>query len=398
MSFNQDIENYNRNVDKQHLAQNQLAEVHPHGKDGFKSSQQLRLPPMNTFGGLIRSKPQSGFNQTSLISGQGQLDFHLNSSGYVKKLVMEIELSCANPVTILPHYLIDRIEIHSSENNIIQTIYGDNLWFGKKMFETLEQHNRTKGIENVDSSYAPQALLAATAYRYNIEIPCFISDSMMKLNAIRDRVLFRVWFSTLGVTAGSASDITVSSCDILQYNQQLSGPLESLENRRKNQGIHKFRFLNTIRCASETLAMAASSQYDIRLTSANSMSAFLFFVIRAAPLTTNINTLISGIEFELLDKDNTIVGLKQNAEVQKNMSLEFPGDIFNYKNIFVLPFAIDTQLAKSGSVTGWFKFCGNELLRIYTNSTFTPSSYRIDVYSYEYNTAITNNGCLTVSK
>jgi hypothetical protein len=142
-------------------------------------------------------------------------------------------------------------------------------------------------------------------------LPTFIDGSQIKLSAIKDQLKLKIWFSDLGVVAGNATDISVSSCDILQYTQQLGAPLEAMEQKRKSMGHFYFRFLNPVRIASNTLAMTASSQYDIRLSSANSLSAYLFFVVRSSPLTTNINTFIKISAFELLDKDNTIVGLKQ---------------------------------------------------------------------------------------
>jgi hypothetical protein len=119
MSFARDVELNNKNSQKNHLPNNQVAEIHAHSSNGIKASESLTLPPMNIFGGVIRSKPQSGFNQANLISGKGQLDYHLNSAGYCERIALELEMTCAVAVSVIPHYLIDRLELYSTEGNII---------------------------------------------------------------------------------------------------------------------------------------------------------------------------------------------------------------------------------------------------------------------------------------
>lgn len=397
MSFALNIEQA-KNSDKEHLPKNLTAEIHSHGSNGFKASQQLCLPPMNRFGGQIRSKPQSGFNQASLISGSGQLDFHLSSSGYVEKLFLEIELTVANnAVTIIPQYLIDRVELLSSEGNIISTIYGDCIYVNK-IHQTLEEHNRQKDIENLDSSYNGVSV-AVGQKRIIFHIPTFLDGIQMKLNVIKSKLIARIYFSSLGVTAGLATNITVSLCDIIQHGQQLSPALEAMENHRKMTGFHAFRFLNPVRVASQTISMVASNYYDIRLTSANSLSAFLVFLIRPNPITSaNVNTFQAIEYYEVLDRDNTIVGLKTSHEYHKLLSKAFAGDILNYKNIYCIPFAISVEGANQGGQLGFFSFSSNEILRVYMPSTLVAGSFRVDVYSWDYNKLSLNNGNLTVSK
>lgn len=398
MSFSSNIEQNIKNVDKEHLPKNLIPEIHSHGANHYKNSQQLMLPPMNKFGGQIRSKPQSGFNQASLISGQGQLDFHLNSSGFVEKLLLEMEITVANAaVTIIPHYLIDRIELLSSEGNIISTIYGDVV-YTNKIHKTLEEATREREIENLDANYNGVSIPVGQK-RIVLHIPTFLDGTQMKLSVIRSKLIARVYFSSLGVTSGLATNITVSLCDIIQHGQQLSGQLEALENQRKMHGIFNYRFLNPVRVASQTIAMVASNYYDIRLTSANSMSAFLLFLVRPNPITSgNVNTFQAIEYFELLDKDNTIVGLKTSNEYHKVLSKSFAGDIFNFKNIYVIPFAISITAANSGSQTGFYSFTSNEIVRIYMPANLVAGSYRVDCYSFDYNKLSLNEGSLSVSK
>lgn len=397
MSFARELENNPKNSDKDHVPGNQMTEVHAHS-NGWKSSHQLVFPPMNHYGGRIRTKPKSGFNQASLISNNGQVDFEIGSAGYVEKLILELEFTAANPVTVLPHYLIDRIEFLSTEGNIMSTVYGDNV-YAVKLNKTLEQHNREKSAENLDSSYNGVSVAASTLKRINLHIPCFIDGTQIKLSAVHNKMIARFYFSPNGVTAGAASDISVSLCDVIQITQQLSGALEALEQKRKSHGLFKFRFLNPVRIASQTLAMTASSQYDIRLTSANGLYAYLFFVIRTNPISSaNVNSFLAIDSFELLDQDNTIVGIKTTNEMHKYDSLMFNGDVINFKNFYVIPFALSIEAANNGGQVGFYKFNTNEILRLYTPAGFANTSYRVDVYGYEYNTLTVTNGVINVKK
>lgn len=397
MSFALNIEQNFKNTDKEHLPKNLVPEIHQHDKNnGYKNSQQLVLPPICK--NFIRSKPQSGFNQANLISGNGTLDFFLNSSGFVERIFLEMELTISNAaVTIIPHYLIDRVELLSSEGNIISTIYGD-IVYASKIHKTLEQHNREKEVENLDANYNGVSIPVGNK-RIIVHIPTFLDGTQMKLSAVKSKLIARIYFSNLGVTAGSAANISVSLCDIIQQTQALSGQLESMETHRKLTGMHNFRFLNPVRVASQTIAMTASNYYDIRLSSANSLSAFLLFVIRPSPITgANINSFVQLDFMELLDRDNNVVSLKTSHELHKISSKSFEGDIFNFKNIYVIPFAISVTGANAGQQTGFFSFSSNELIRVYTRSDLVAGSYRLDCYSFDYNKLSLTDGNLICSK
>ena len=157
--------------------------------------------------------------------------------------------------------------------------------------------------------------------------------------------------------------------------------------------------MNPVRIASQTLAMTASSQYDIRLTSANGLYAYLFFVIRTNPISSaNINSFLAIDSFELLDQDNTIVGIKTTNEMHKYDSLMFNGDVINFKNFYVIPFALSIEAANNGGQVGFYKFNTNEILRLYSPAGFASTSYRVDVYGMEYNVLTVTNGVINVKK
>ena len=309
-----------------------------------------------------------------------------------------MEFTAATAVTVIPHYLFDRIELLSTEGNVITNIYGDNIYL-VKLHKTLEQHNRERQSENLGTTYDGVAIAANTLKRVLVHIPCFIDGTQLKLSAVRDRMIMRVYFSPNGVTAGVATDINVSLCDVIQKTQQLSGALESMEQKRNANSKRYFRFLNNGRIATETRSLVASSQYDVRLTSANGMYAYLYFIIRTNPLSgANINNFVAIDSFELYDRDGTIVGIKMTNEHHKLDSLQFDGDILNYKNVYTIAFALSISAAHNGNQTGFYKFSGDEYLRLYTPAGLANDSYRIDVFGFEYNTLKMEHGRLDVCK
>ncbi len=267
------------------------------------------------------------------------------------------------------------------------------------MHKTLEQHNRERSAENLSAGYDGVAVAANTAKRVLIHIPCFIDGTQLKLSAVRDRMIVRFYFSSNGITVSTASDVSVTLCDVIQKTQQLSGALESMEQKRNCNSKRWFRFLNNVRIGSETRALVASSQYDVRLTSANGVYAYLYFVIRTNPLSgANINNYIAIDSFELYDRDGTIVGIKMTNEHHRIDSLQFDGDILNYKNVYTIAFALSVSAAHNGNQTGFYKFSGDEYLRLYTPAGLASNTYRIDVYGAEYNTLKMEHGRLDVSK
>lgn len=391
MSFNNDLLNNPRVVEKQHLPSDTTMEIHKTGSDHFPLSQKLRMPPLNRFN-WQRIKPQTQLN-LALFTVGNQVDYYVNS-GYTEKLFLEVEVNVVNnPVTVNNEFLIDRIEIISN-GNILSTIRDYNLYHAW-LFKTYDQTVREIETSNKNISFVSQAL-AVGFHRFYIHLKSFVDGCQPKLNSIKSQLLFRIYFSDKGVVAGLNTDLQVSLCDILAQTQQLSNQLESLETQRKQSKMLKYRFLNPIRAASETVAMNASQQYNFRLTSLNSLSAYIIFHITAVGGDPDAFTQIDSFEF--LDQNNVIVGLKTTHEMSRLVSLSLPGYLASVKKfMYVLPFSFIT-LAENGSQSGFYKMSTMEQIRIYTPSTWVNGNYTFEAYSYDYNTISIDKGVASVSK
>lgn len=395
MSFYSNIINNPHVQNKHHLPSDLNAEIHKFSSDGFPKSQELRLPPVNRFA-VVRTKPQSAI-QSNLFQDGNEISFYVNS-GYTEKVFMELEFNVVNaPVTLNFEWCIDRINIESGNGgNPISVIRNENLYHQTWLFKSYEQTIREAENNNKSNNLVAQSLPIGFYRRY-IEIPCFVSNCQPKINAIKGGLLFKVYFSAAGVTAGLTTNVNVSLCDILSYTQELAPQHSALENERKANRLLKHRFLNPIRAANETITMNASQQYNIRLTSLNSLSAYLIFHIR---LISNSVDNFSRIDaFELLDENNVIVGLKTTHEQHRQLiSQNMPGYLATLnQNIYIVPFCF-TDLANRGIQSGFYAMSTKEQLRIYTTAGHTNGTYQVNIYSYDYNTLIVDNGVAMLSK
>lgn len=383
---------------KQHIG-NQ-SELEPHsGSMNLKNSNQFVLPKINKFSSQQRIKPSSGV-PTNIISSQGSVDFYLTANhGYINKLILEFELAITTaPVSINPFYIIQRVEFMDCKGSVAQTFYSDNLLF-EKVHQSLEEHERIKANENLDSSYVAQSL-AVGNHRIQIKLPSYIDNTHVKLSSLKNKQLVRVYFSNIGITAGSVANVAVNLFDIIAHGYDMEGWLEQSETQKKGNSNLLYRTLSPIRGASSTLALAPSQQYDIKLSSATGYSAYMLFVVRPAPIdNTNFNTFQALDKYELYDSGMQLIGLTVSQEQSRELSLNFIGDILTkFPNLYTLPYAVDMELAKSGNATGGYIFTGFETLRIYTPSTLVAGNFTIDVYTYDYNLVQSNMGSIEFNK
>lgn len=390
MSFYNDLQNNPRSAEKSHLPSDVTAEIHVPGNDAFPKSQSLRLVPLSKFN-VVRTKPQTQL-QTTLFQDGNQVDYYINS-GFTEKLWLEFEFNVVNaPVTLNLEFCIDRIEIISN-GQILSTIRDYNLYH-EWLFKSYEQTIREVPNNGKNTSLVAQPL-AVGFFRKYLHLNCFIDSCEPKLNAIKGQLLFRIYFSSKGVT-GLTANCQVQLADILSETHQLSNMGESLENQRKSNRLLKYRFLNPIRAASETITMNASQQYNIRLTSLNSLSAFIIFHITPVASAPDVFSKLDS--FELLDENNVIVGLKTSHEQSRIISHSLPGYLATLnENIYVVPFSY-TALARKGCVAGLYKMTTKEQIKLYTSSTWVNGSYTVNVFSYDYNIINIDKGVASVSK
>jgi hypothetical protein len=285
----------------------------------------------------------------------------------------------------------------------MNTIYADTLYLERIHWDVNKSKFENSASYVNSTTYGPITGIAANT-KFNLELfsPSVIGDSQLKGNVIDGKILIRVYFSNIGITAGASTDLWCNQADLIQHAEQLAGHLESTEiQKKKNSELH-YRVLNPVRVASYVIANAvASQQYDVILTSATQMSAFLYFVVRPSPISaSNVLSFVADINFELYDASMTLVGINQLPENNRwVVAQKFGGDIFNVKSgIYVLPFCINVDKAYNGNQNGFYQMTTRETLRLYMPSTLVGGNYVVEVYSMDYSELIANKGRLDFRK
>lgn len=380
-----------RTSEKSHLPSDINAEVHKTGSDAFPMSQQLRMVPLSKFN-VIRTKPQTQL-QTTLFQDGNQMDWFVNS-GFTERLWLEFEFNIVNaPVTLNLEFCIDRIEIWSN-GQILSTVRDYNLYH-EWLFKSYEQTIREVSNNNKNTALVPQALGVGFHRKY-LHLNCFVDNTEMKLNTIKGQLNFKIYFSSKGVVAGLTTNCQVQLADILSETHVLSNAGESLESHRKQNKMIKYRFLQPIRAASETIVMNAGQEYNIRLTSLSGLTAFLIFHITAVGSSPDSFSKLDS--FELLDENNVITGLKTTHEQSRIISQALPGYLATLnENIYVIPFAY-TALARKGCVAGFYAMNTKQQIKLYSGAAWVNGNYTVNVFAYDYNIITVDKGVASLSK
>lgn len=349
------------------------------------------LPPQCFFTGIQRQKPASSFSTQGLFSVGQSLDFYCDFTGYNETIRLELDMQinplAANPVVLNSNYLINRFEWYTSDNNIAQTWYADQVWLRRLHWgsDKSRYENNASGINPI--TYGPTSHAAGEKFTVEIEVPSFISDCNLKGGVFNNRLLCRVWFDNIGVISGSSTDLWCNLADLIFYNDQLSPELEQLEISKKKSENLMYRCLDPVRCATFTISNAtANQQYDVMLTSANQLSAFMFFIVRTSPLTSaNIQSYVSGLTWELYNSSMSLIATTMSDNRTKYiLGQKFGGDILNNtagNGIYIIPFSTDINKSLSGNNMGFYANSTREVLRLYFPSTFVQSNVIVEVYS-----------------
>ncbi len=389
MSFYSDLLNNPNTAVKSHLPSNLNAEVHTHESNGYLTSQQLVLPPLNRFF-WQRVKPQTNLPVTLFQNGN-IVDIKLNSS-YTERLWLELEFNIVNaPVTLNLDFVIEKIDIWSG-NTIISTIR-DYQFLHSWLFKNYELTQRQATNANKNGSLVSQALPVGF-YRKYIHLNCFVDSCQPKLNMIKDQITLRIHFQDKGVVAGLTGNCAVTLCDVLAESQQLM--TENLETQRKASKMLKYRFLNPILACKESIVMNSGQTYNFRLTSMTSMTSHLIFHIRAAAALPDVFTQLEYFEF--LNPNREVVGTKISHQLSRVISENTPGWLSTLNEaIYVIPFSF-LNLANKGVQAGFWKFSTIESINVFTPSTWVNGNYTFECYGYEYNTLHIDKGVVSLSK
>lgn len=361
-----------------------------------QSQNEVNLPYVNEYLGWRRLKSKTAVSNSPIGS---ESHWDLNVLGNIQSLHCEIVLKEGNVGNsrFNIYNIFDRLEVEGESGENILTVYPDVLFYNKMLFRPREEHSRTKILEGLNDDFSEETItIAQNASRtFYLHLDMF-DYSSPNLRSLNKPLLLKFYFKNPAdfCVSGSSTSITITSMDLI-LNQILQPPIIMNENIN-------YRWLNLIR-HNEVMALQASSEYTVKLNGLSGMSAYIFFMVRPSPVPTNavnFKTLQAIDAFELNDKDNQILAIKQTPLLNRYIvSKVFPGEILNYNyNIYVIPFCINASSAVHGSFTGGQFLSSHENLKIFTPSTLTPGNFEISVWSANYEYFTVSKGRITSSK
>jgi hypothetical protein len=391
-----------KSKDPNHVAEDHR--VYEHGRDQFPVNT-VKTPIQNTFASRIRNKPQSGLSNLT-VSSNGQTDYQLNGLGFTNTLHLDLIIQNTNTTTainLLPARLIDRVEYYSTDsNNLLATVYGSEIYVSK-INESYDYLNRIALAEGINPATFGGVPLAANATQeYILHVPSFIdSCNGLKLNALNSPLRLRIYWSQYGTD--TPANCSIIQADILSVGTLFDSDVESNEASARKESVMKYRFpIGNRVCMQSISNMAANSQYDVLLSSANGYYSHFVIYIEPSPLAySNLTSFPPVYSLQLLDANGVIVGIEMtDLLLRTHASLQFAGWILNTTSglpgLYVMPFFEGpASVILGGSSTGGYIFRGVETLRIKTPSTWpATATYTVNILGFNYGTLMASYGNL----
>jgi hypothetical protein len=359
------------------------------GRNMLASHAQLAYPKgIDLWHGYRRLVAKSALPLLTNIPSGAELDFDIITQGALAGLMFEFTVITSDALasTFNPYDIFQRIDLETDSGKLFHQSYPDELWIVNVLQRSLNENNFKKNLEGMQSNYTPNspsiAAGAGVSTTYLLEYRLF-NGSMPDLRSLNQALLMRLYLNpaTAFVISGS-QNVQLTNFNILlkEVNLPMIRPRQDLW----------FRYQNFVRNI-QTLQMGPSQQYDFQLNTFSGFAAYLFFVIRQSPVSTNAgnahtynNNLTS---FELRDSSNVIIAINNYPLMNKYwVGQEFQSDFLTYpnNNVFVIPHSTNVLGAEDGQQCGGLQYTTKEILHLETNAAFTAGTWEVAIWASNY--------------
>lgn len=377
--------------------------VNPHS--GVFRSDSISLPALSVLNSYNSILPQTAISNQPLTTN-GNVMFNLKISDYTGSLYADVYLqnTTGTAVNYRSYRLFNRVEWLDSSGNILSTVYSQNMLY-KFLFYNQFHLIRASVNEFMDPvRLAPVSIPANTTIESCIRIPGWLTANSVSTDIIKNGVSLRFWFSSN--CCDTPASINITNFQLVSIGQKYNAITQVKDYAVKSNALLGYRFLNPQRALITTLTLVANGQYNLQLTSGRGLCAFLVMVIKASPVTfTNDLVYYAVNNMEFRNASNTLVGINMtNQQWQSIANVAFPGYILQpntiannaLSNIYIFDFALSPSLSRDGSYTGSYDMTNAESIAFTMPSTFTTGSYEVEVFAYNYATALVKDGLLSV--
>lgn len=343
----------------------------------------------------VRWQSTSAVPTTLFANGTAYVDINIEAYRAVcHSLMLEIRLTesgGSNSVTPCPAPLmIQRIEFAGNNgSDLIQTIYGENLFFNLAHL-TQEELSQVAAVNNMNTSFAgPSAIAASGSARYYVPLlGSFIEQGQgLYLGGLKSPIRCRI-YARASVESGSG---TLNTAGLILHGsmEELPGQdLDDLDHEYANNVVEK-PFLD-IQNWSVSQTFAPSTAYTFQLQSIIGEVPYMLVGFRSSTAATNGGTRT----FSALGNTATVEYLDVNGQNQQGGSaldygqlryLEAPknwvGSMFASLPLIPIIFGEPTAAVLRGEKKGYRYNDTHDQLKLTTDSAWSSATYTLDCWA-----------------
>jgi len=351
-----------------------------------------------------------GAVSVDLLDG-GQIEFRIQK-GSIKRLdhlysKLVINNDTGANVQLLPIQLcVNYVQVFGQNgNDLLYQIQGSELWLDNMNFSYLEWTHLFPRL-NSDSAYSTAGNVVANGATVNYYIPLLRLFNQANLcpSALSSELTIRIVFNPASINVVAGANPRVDDCYLLLRGHDEP---EAITQKRMENYMTKsltIPYLHPVRM-SQTLTLAASSEYSIVLSALRGLCSSLTFTIRSSPITSaNMGTYSSAVaSFDIQNGSGESLTGHYRMQYDENKDIvyseKFDNKFGDHSNFIMIPFAESPVHAfQTGSNHGFNTFTGFEKLSFTTSSALVPGAYQIDVYANMHTSATIEKGVLTTRK
>jgi hypothetical protein len=357
----------------------------------------------------------TGSIQSTMLANGGSVDIQIVPCDMLVKDVT-IEIQChnsdgTNTVTPCPAPLmIQRIEWYANGgSDLVQTQYGETIWFNQGMLFTNEALQSEAAVQNFSTAFGAGTAIAANgAARYWIPlVSCWlVQDSGMWLGNLKANLICRIFFRP-SVESGTGV-LALDKVFIHFGTKELASDTKAeIREQYANNNVER-RILDSINMPV-TQTFTASTPYTIILSSfSNVLVPFWLACFRSsisnasAGLRTFANigdfapyTLQNGQGQDLTGGSGFTYKERRHSDFPKRS----PGTLLFNLPLVPMVHCENVLEPLQGRVDGAFPYTSNEKFVFTPDANWSSGSYTLDFYGYVFrHVHLNSNGRIEVLK
>lgn len=341
--------------------------------------------------GFVSVSPSTAISSNVLAGAaiEFRIENNIDRIGAAYLRVDYTNSSGANFVCSTPMLWLSSIQIfaNSGSTQLYQTNDPVSNFLINNVLMSREEHETTAALRGTSATYASGTLTIPTGQSGSLYIAIaenFWRSLHLRTYTIDGNILVRLQFQPSNNIIVSG---TWSTTNVLL---ELSGYYESAAQKKlmtQKAEVPKIFSYYSPQVTTASLTLAASSQYQIRLSGINGWVNQIYFVIRQSAYATDPANQLSFVQpssFDILDQaGKSTTGYKSQtvADMVMMYSPLYNNVFINNTNAMVYSYSQTPQAdILTGSWNGGIRCTGYHILQFTTPSTLVGGSYDVLVY------------------